>query len=81
MLNSVSLALSKHNKGNTHKEHNTKAMQKNTDKSTTFNVDKIFTRATVWVNSNAILKKSGETSFRLEEEVKYLVPPSNVYPY
>ena len=25
--------------------------------------------------------KSGETSFSMEEEVKYLVPPSNGYPY
>ena len=38
-------------------------------------LDKVFTRKV------QPYIKSGETSFSMEEEVKYLVPPSNGYSY
>ena len=45
------------------------------------NLDKIFTRTRVWMKRKEPYIKSGETSYRLEEGVEFLLLPSNGYPY
>ena len=44
-------------------------------------IDKMFTRTGWSMGEKQPYIQSGETSFRLAEEVEYLVPPSNDYPY
>ena len=41
--------------------------------------DKIFTLQSTGEHQPYV--KGGETSFRMEEDVQSLVPPSNIYPY